>query len=300
MEGEKHLQLNADNCAGQNKNNYLLWYLSWRVDTGLHTTVELSFLLAGHTKFAPDWCFGLIKRLFRRTKVSCLKDISDVVENSTQQGINIPQLVGDESGKVFIPVYDWVNFLLPVYTKFVGLKKQHHFLFSADQPGCMRFKRYAESNEETYRLRKKEIVAGMPEIIQPDGLDAARKKYLYEQIREFCSDETKDLVCPCPVADAAEPCVSAPEPDTEAPLSAGISNQKKSSCNQGRGKGKCKGRATTNNKQLAVPAEISSASESKPPKKCAHANAGSIVSDSGRTKNFGGRRHSKIPARFLD
>lgn len=125
--------------------------------------------------------------------MSCLKDISDVVENSTQQGINIPQLVGDESGKVFIPVYDWVNFLLPVYTKFVGLKKQHHFLFSADQPGCMRFKRYAESNEETYRLRKKEIVAGMPEIIQPDGLDAAQKNISMNRFENFVQTKQRTL-----------------------------------------------------------------------------------------------------------
>ena len=144
--GEKHVQLNADNSAGQNKNNYLLWYLSWRVDTGLHTSVLLSFLLAGHTKFAPDWCFGLIKRLFRRTKVSCLKDIADVVENSTQKGINIPQLVGNEAGEVFVPVYNWVKFLTPAYIKFVGLKKQHHFYFNSENSGFVYARQFSNSD----------------------------------------------------------------------------------------------------------------------------------------------------------
>ena len=35
-----------------------------------------------------------------------------------------------------------------------------------------------------------------PAAILPKGLDAERKRYLFEQIRDFCKDECKDLVCP--------------------------------------------------------------------------------------------------------
>jgi hypothetical protein len=49
--GEKDVHLHADNCGGQNKNNYFIWYLAWRVITNLHDSVLYSFLLAGHTKF---------------------------------------------------------------------------------------------------------------------------------------------------------------------------------------------------------------------------------------------------------
>lgn len=34
--GESDVHLHADNCAGQNKNNYFLWYLEWRITTKLH------------------------------------------------------------------------------------------------------------------------------------------------------------------------------------------------------------------------------------------------------------------------
>ena len=67
--GEKWVHLTADNCVGQNKNNALLQYMIYRVLTGLHDKITLSFLIVGHTKFSPDGYFGLIKRHYRRSQV---------------------------------------------------------------------------------------------------------------------------------------------------------------------------------------------------------------------------------------
>lgn len=67
--GEKSGHFHADNCGGQNKNNYVLWYFCWRVIHRMHKHVKHSFLIAGHTKFSPDWCFGLMKQQLRRTFV---------------------------------------------------------------------------------------------------------------------------------------------------------------------------------------------------------------------------------------
>ena len=79
--GETDVFLHCDNCTGQNKNRTMLHYLLWRCMTGLHTKITLSFLIVGHTKLAPDWCFGLVKRLFRRTKIGSLKDIAQAVDD---------------------------------------------------------------------------------------------------------------------------------------------------------------------------------------------------------------------------
>ena len=72
--GEKKVYLHCDNCSGQNQNNYLLWYLAWRVMHSLHLSMSPNFLIKGHIKFGPDWCFGLIKQNYRRHIVSCLLD----------------------------------------------------------------------------------------------------------------------------------------------------------------------------------------------------------------------------------
>ena len=102
--GESNIQLHADNCSGQNKNRFVLEYLAWRVLTGLSREIELSFLRVGHTKFSPDWCFGLLKRTYKRTKVGCLDDIVRVVETSAE--VNHAQLVGKQDGTVVVPVYN--------------------------------------------------------------------------------------------------------------------------------------------------------------------------------------------------
>lgn len=58
-EGETELLLHADNCCGQNKNNAVIQYLAWRTLVTRHKAIQISFMLPGHTKFAPDWFFGL-------------------------------------------------------------------------------------------------------------------------------------------------------------------------------------------------------------------------------------------------
>ena len=66
---EKSVYLTADNCVGQNKNNALIQYLMYRTLSGLHTKIEMSFLVVGHTKFSPDSHFGLIKQRYRNSSV---------------------------------------------------------------------------------------------------------------------------------------------------------------------------------------------------------------------------------------
>ena len=65
--GEEHLQLQADNCVGQNKNNPMIQYLAWRCYTKKNTSCSIHFMLVGHTRFSPDQYFGMIKRKYRKT-----------------------------------------------------------------------------------------------------------------------------------------------------------------------------------------------------------------------------------------
>ncbi|KAG8257715.1 54S ribosomal protein L4, mitochondrial [Homalodisca vitripennis] len=57
---------------------------------------------------------------------------------------------------------------------------------------------------------------GFPQEITPEGMTRARKEYLYKNIRQYCKDEFKDVLCPCPEPNAEES-TGAVDPDDDGP-----------------------------------------------------------------------------------
>ena len=194
--GEDHLELHADNCSGQNKNNHMMRYLMWRVATGLHKSACISFMVAGHTKFAPDWGFGLLKRTTRRTFVSSQADIEAATTSSSV--CNAVQCVGTRDGDVNVTTYDWAAFLGDSFRVIAGLLSFHSFSVSAEAPGVMVVREFAHSDPKRLVLGKGPCPTGEPPVIHPKGLSAERQAYLFKEIREFCREGTEDEVCPRP------------------------------------------------------------------------------------------------------
>ena len=199
--GETRVHLHADNCSGQNKNNFFLWYLAWRTILQLHESVSYSFLIAGHTKFGPDRSFGLIKKSYKVSYVSSLYEFAQMVESSSDAGVNKAQLVGTHDGRVIVAVYNWSAFLEQYFVKVPNIKKFHHFRFSKDEPGKLYFKQYSTSPEQSLLLLKNPAILPpcvLPPQLNPQGLSQERKQYLYREIRQFCKPGTEDLVAPAP------------------------------------------------------------------------------------------------------
>lgn len=59
---------------------------------GLNDHINVSFLIIGHTKISPDWCFGLLRRAFQEW--GCLDNIVRVVEEFAE--VNHAQFVGGQ------------------------------------------------------------------------------------------------------------------------------------------------------------------------------------------------------------
>ena len=198
--GEQEVFLHADNCTGQNKNSCMLQYLAWRVMTGRHTQITLSFLVVGHTKFSPDWCFGLFKRLYRRSRVGSLQAIAQVVNDSAT--CNSAQLNVTEDGTVVVPVLNWMDFFAPNLKKLAGIKKLHHFRFPSSDPGVVYVRVHSDEAEVKITLLKNKDWCPDPSLlphqIMPKGLSTERQWYLFDKIREFCPEEDQDVTCPEP------------------------------------------------------------------------------------------------------
>ena len=169
---------------------------------GLHLTIQYSFLIVGHTKFAPDACFGMIKKKFRRTRISCLQDLAEVVNTSAD--LNHAQLVGSQSGNVIVPTYDWKNHFAGRFRMLTGIKRLHHITITSTPQSQLSIsvKEFSDSPTQVVSLVKdptwNPLPSELPPVILPTGLDAKRQWYLYNEVREYCTDNTKDLVCPLP------------------------------------------------------------------------------------------------------
>ena len=211
--GEQHLQLQADNCVGQNKNNYMIQYLAWRCLTGKHMSCSIHFMMVGHTRFSPDQYFGLIKRKYRKTRISSITQLSQVVLESTQSGMNRVQLAFDHKTQQRVKCYDWKSFLSVHFKAIPLISKYHHFKSSHEKPGIVELKEFSESSTEEANILKA-IVSGhqMPEVIHPLGISPDRQKYLYDEIRKFCEPEFADVTCPRPDSPLSDAGHSSNEP----------------------------------------------------------------------------------------
>ena len=181
-------------------------YLAWRVMAGLNRRIEISFMMVGHTKFAPDCAFGLLKQKFRRTLVGCIDDLAKVVDSSAT--VNHAQLVGRENGEVIVRQYNWSGFFATYFRRqaFDGIESLHHLVFDSQTPGRVLVRKETDGEVESLQVLSKAYHSwkpsphDLPQEIQPPGLSRERQKYLFDKIREFVPAESKDIVCPNPDA----------------------------------------------------------------------------------------------------
>lgn len=125
------LLLSADNCGGQNKNRFVLWYLAWLVCTGREKRVELDFMIPGHTKNVVDGRFGLVKRLVRRSDVVVPAEMMKIIQDSCDTTTCVPS--------VNVTWRDWKEYLQLYFGMPVDLKisQSYRFIFDCRFPGSV-------------------------------------------------------------------------------------------------------------------------------------------------------------------
>ena len=201
---EKEYVLHADNCGRQHKNISVIAYLAWRVMTGLHEKISLSFMTAGHTRYLVDGCFGLLKQSYRRNDIYTLNQLADVVNSSA--GCNTSYVLSDND-LLWSGSDDWLaDFFKPIK----GIRKLHHFVFSKNFPGVVKVKESLEAEEAEHSILRSSgsvetiQAAGLPPQLPRGALGAERSKYLYKEIRPLIPQAFQDQLCPAPPQAATE------------------------------------------------------------------------------------------------
>ncbi|CAG8597608.1 16642_t:CDS:2, partial [Gigaspora rosea] len=126
----------------------------------------------GHTKFKCDSNFGMIKKLYRRTRVDCLDHIVEIIKKSSPAGLNKAQCYegGRASNLGTVKIQKVAN---RPFAKFNLLKIKKADIFE--------------------EIRALSIL-----VLIPPSLNYKRQEYLYNNICTFVKDEYKNTTCPRP------------------------------------------------------------------------------------------------------
>ncbi|MCP3921994.1 MAG: hypothetical protein GY714_05335 [Desulfobacterales bacterium] len=192
--GEKVAYLQADNCVGQNKNKYVMWYLLWRILNGLHEKITLSFMVKGHTKFSPDGYFGLFKIQYQKQNIDWIGDVVECAREASRDSIiPLPYGISLKRKKPLFHFYDWKSFLSKFFKDIPEIASYSYFLFSNDSLGNLRLKKNPNDTEKTMLLLKNEHKRftgpiKMPKILEPLEISQDRREYLNRKIAPLVSE----------------------------------------------------------------------------------------------------------------
>lgn len=200
------LHIHTDNCSGQNKNNVMMFYLVWAMEMhdGMRMlqSVMISFMLPGHTKFAPDAYFGMFKsKYFASDRCDDMQDLMSVAETCTLGRNVTPVHFSTNSGDHDCVWRDW-KVLDEVYYTIKNIKSHHHIMFI--KPHVLQVKALIDSewSAPVDMLRPNAVMPSISDVpvIQCQGIPTWRQLQLHKDIRMHIQDPVKrDTMWPAPV-----------------------------------------------------------------------------------------------------
>lgn len=210
------LHLHADNCCGQNKNNFVMPFFVLLVSLGLLTRVEMKFLIKGHTHCSVDGGHGMIKKAWQKHDVFTLEQAAAVVEAaSPTAGVQRAILVNAHD------FFDWEHLLPQYFCKLPKILSFQQFAMEATRPGQLRFRtHHTEPWQETCILKSgiDHVPRGLTSFealhqtltpLAPPGIPLKKQHGLYEKVRKYVPVAYQDVICPRP-ADYQEQAVDRP------------------------------------------------------------------------------------------
>ncbi|ETK76638.1 hypothetical protein L915_16995 [Phytophthora nicotianae] len=157
----RKLSIYADNCCGQNKNNFVIKMLLASAQTGELDVVELKFFVKGHTKNAVDRGFNLMRKKIAKEDVWTADQLLEVINDSLSSSalVHIPK--ENTTMKLFrTPVTE-------VYKDLKGVQRYQIFTMCEKKPGVVSCR--------TNAAKVRRLLAAYLEPLQPPSPNFERK-----------------------------------------------------------------------------------------------------------------------------
>ncbi|EEY58671.1 uncharacterized protein PITG_23322 [Phytophthora infestans T30-4] len=180
--GKKRLTVYADNCSGQNKNNFVTKFFLAQVHMGRLQHVNYKFFVKGHTKNSCDRGFGHIRKHVAGIDIRTMDHLVDAVGAAASN-----------AATVYVPAGE----------KF--LKEFQLFSMDNDKPWVVSCRKSPESEVDERDLRRKfdgiltpkekviRILIDHIEYLPPPVPNAEKIAQLYQSIRPYVPAEFSDV-----------------------------------------------------------------------------------------------------------
>ncbi|KAL4090146.1 hypothetical protein QTP88_025045 [Uroleucon formosanum] len=97
MTTKKKLQIWCDNCAGQNKNRVILIVLIYAIAKKYFDTIDLKFLVSGHSYMPCDRDFGIIEKRKKVCSTMVPEEVASMVRDAKHfQPFNVVMMTSDD------------------------------------------------------------------------------------------------------------------------------------------------------------------------------------------------------------
>jgi hypothetical protein len=191
------LILHGDNCAGQLKNRYLVWFCAWLLTQPafqhIHN-IHVLYNLPGHTKFSPDRAFAAVKRELRQ--VSLFSPAAVLATIRTMPGFSCHCMSS-------IQTYDWRRYLSTQFHKSIThITLTTHWHFARSELGCVTSREYAtdtNQNSDLGRVANCDDVMLSEFLLQAEPLTQERRDELATSLRGYGDliDVSTFMSCAC-------------------------------------------------------------------------------------------------------
>jgi hypothetical protein len=195
----KNLTVYADNCVGQNKNNFVVKFLVLLAHLGEFDEVNIKFFIKGHTKNACDRGFCHIRRHVLKNEIWTFKHLKEAVEDAAHSN----ECVSLEEANY--PFMDYKVPLDEIYNNIKGITCYQIFRSKKDNRGVVDCFVTPEEKRQSLKLTRsydgievsldaiRVIMKGMTPVPQPPS-KVEKLRDMYKKVRPYVPYEFQNEV----------------------------------------------------------------------------------------------------------